>query len=489
MSVSGILKYLTLGLVASQALAESVSIGAQIAKAQKPCMEALPEVIFNSFNSALLDQTFTRCSEYFQDSFLQPEFKLIHLAALAGNEVALESLHKRKVDLEATDAYGYTALHHAALEGHLQGVDKLLDLGAKPSTRTPLGATYADLLRFNAPFKEESQSALHKTLLSAHTNDDNTYDRKCFGEGVKLVEEMAVSKFNIRNLWLSTNLLSGKINLTPLDKETIAVYNEFKKNPPKTSVEEIKFDDEGQLLPIQGCFCGLVAKQPIKKGQIVVEYTGEYINANEQLKRPTEYMLGEKGDIGVDAMFFRSAGSMANHGFPNVIFQPIYSSFQPGSDTEGMKGVDGFPNRTFLVAIEDIAEGEEIILNYGGYHPQKKSMELRPKAIKKFFEKFAWNQLYKYTNGLSSSENFATRVSYMGTVTQFSYFLESSESLKNLARMGLLVEKDIKSILKLAKKYPIFNEGVLDLNKNLRKAEKFIAKMAAKSKTPPKDEL
>ena len=64
-------------------------------------------------------------------------------AASDGNVIKIRELIKKGNDTNASDPYGYTALHYAARNGHLEVVQELLSNGACPKAQTNGGATPA----------------------------------------------------------------------------------------------------------------------------------------------------------------------------------------------------------------------------------------------------------------------------------------------------------------------------------------------------------
>ncbi|MCE5295164.1 MAG: SET domain-containing protein-lysine N-methyltransferase [Chlamydiales bacterium] len=142
-------------------------------------------------------------------------------------------------------------------------------------------------------------------------------------------------------------------------------------NPDKThylSIYSGVSDTNLRLVHILGenAFVGLgvVAARVIKCGEVICHYTGQYV-ADSQ--RGSDYQLGP-----IDAQKFRGLGALINHSFPNAQFDRVCHDIVP---------------EWIIRAIDTIAEGEEITVNYGhGYEKLTlgKHAELRYEAAAKF---------------------------------------------------------------------------------------------------------
>ncbi|MCY4384580.1 MAG: SUMF1/EgtB/PvdO family nonheme iron enzyme [Nitrospinae bacterium] len=71
----------------------------------------------------------------------------LHRAVLAGDVGGVKAALKAGVDVNARDTRGWTALLHAAKEGHSQFIELLMKAGANPSIKGPKGETPVDLAR------------------------------------------------------------------------------------------------------------------------------------------------------------------------------------------------------------------------------------------------------------------------------------------------------------------------------------------------------
>ncbi len=114
------------------------------------------------------------------------------------------------------------------------------------------------------------------------------------------------------------------------------LYQDYIKNPPLLS-----------LYPQRGNAWSLHSYQPIKKGQVVTEYLGEWLPQNT---RASSYRFGP-----IDALNYRNCAAFAEDGFPNMGAFYLY-------DTQNI------PLRVLFIALEDIEAGQALLINYGLTH-------------------------------------------------------------------------------------------------------------------------
>ena len=94
---------------------------------------------------------------------------------------------------------------------------------------------------------------------------------------------------------------------------------------------------------------GLFADEPIKKGQLIIEYTGERITEEEANKRGGRYLFEVTDDLVIDGKGRENTARYVNH------------ACKPNSDAEH----DEEEDRIFIRAKKNIAQGEEITYHYG----------------------------------------------------------------------------------------------------------------------------
>lgn len=93
---------------------------------------------------------------------------------------------------------------------------------------------------------------------------------------------------------------------------------------------------------------GLFAKTPIKKGEFVIEYWGQIITDEEAEKKGGQYLFDlDETSFTIDGTTRKNTARYINH------------SCKPNCEPEQ----DG--KRIYIMAIRDIAPGEELTYNYG----------------------------------------------------------------------------------------------------------------------------
>lgn len=417
------------------------------------CNSWLPNLIQTCNNPEIIESGFKICEKAL--AFQKYDLSPVLLASREGNHDLLNALHKSGAPIDLPDAVGYTPLHHMAMKGDVQGVTTLLGWGANPEHRNKMGGTYADLLRFNQPFRKTSDFVLNTTLFSAHKKDNVYVSPGCLGKGVTYVDENVAKPDQLRGMWIAAfkNDPKKKI-LAKTGHDALAKYKIFKESPPKISIEPITHTDAGKKIDLGSSFCGVVAKQAIKKGDPIAEYTGEVFNDKIIVHdSASEYVWQEWPSV--DSITYRSAGSMINHAFPNAEMKENYVGGP----------VDGLPQRKIIVATEDIAEGEQIAIDYGPQYDWTISpIEMRPLAIVKFIKDNKWSNLinlvYKYNDKQTDT----------ATISNFLSIICSSSNLIDLAKQKLITPDDFKLLKPLMKRLGIVSSW------DIRQVERVIDK-------------
>jgi ankyrin repeat protein len=96
------------------------------------------------FYSSDFPEFFSNPESYHFKSKVHADYPINHVA-LFGDFQKVKDLVKLGVDIDARGDLGYTALHHAVYQGHLDIVEFLLDSGANAYLKTELGKTAFDL--------------------------------------------------------------------------------------------------------------------------------------------------------------------------------------------------------------------------------------------------------------------------------------------------------------------------------------------------------
>jgi SET domain-containing protein len=94
---------------------------------------------------------------------------------------------------------------------------------------------------------------------------------------------------------------------------------------------------------------GLFAEEPIKKGQLIIEYTGERISEEEANRRGGRYLFQVTDELVIDGKERKNTARYINH------------ACKPNSEAEH----DEDDDRIYIRAKKNIKEGEEITYHYG----------------------------------------------------------------------------------------------------------------------------
>ena len=354
------------------------------------------------------------------------KFTPMILASIQGNLPAMEALKEKGADLDAQDILGYSALHHAAMMGNEIGVQKLLDWQASPQSRTTLGATYMDFLRFNAPFRNGT-IPLNPELFSAHTQDLAKFDPSCIPADAVTIDEMVATPEMLMAIY-AREIYLPDTGASSTRETFLAPYYAFKKHPTKLSVKSV------------GDTCGLFAEQSIKKGEIVAEYVGQLTSYGwDPLYKTDAYIWSDYPSI--DAGPFRSAASMANEGFPNTAVTSLRRF-------ETKPGLDGLPNRKLLYALNDIEPGDEIRIDYGSQQDLKWDQNYQNfgfEELKEYLKSHSWSRL---AEDFQVFDQFSI-IDALGILHKVRYILETPTVLPRLAKEGAIKRKDLLKIRKL----------------------------------------
>jgi len=97
----------------------------------------------------------------------------------------------------------------------------------------------------------------------------------------------------------------------------------------------------------KGLGLGLITKRPFKKGDFVIEYTGDVITTDEANKKGGKYLFDINSKWTIDGTSRNNLARYINH------------SCKPNCESE----VSG--KRVFIYAIKNIKENEELNYDYG----------------------------------------------------------------------------------------------------------------------------
>lgn len=385
----------------------------------------------------------TPCLPYLNKPLFDYKMTPLHLAAQKGNGEAIDLFVQMGANLDLQDANKLTPLLHAAVHGHALAAGQLLNKGADSTLLSKYGGNYADYLRMNAPFRP-TNTPIDATLAenrpySTHLKRNLEIESRCLKKGVVVADENVVKPKMLAKLLqeksdehhLMTMAMTDSIQKT-VQADVLKSYEHYKNNPPPLAIRRVTHSDAGH--PIKTTMCGVFAKMPISKGTVIDEYTGEI-----KPKSPFEDETYRVEDYPVtDSIKYRSAASMANHGFPNSY---ILHLAKGNFDT----GLDGLPFRKLLVAINDIAEGEEIVWHYGGDYQIPSKVELKPQALHDFLKTISWDDIIEVMTmyGKTSSPE-KQGFKYWELVPKFYYFTETPAAIAFAIKNKYFTQKDLK---------------------------------------------
>lgn len=281
-------------------------------------------------------------------SFLTP----LHIAAMKGNQLAVEFLLKTAKELlpetvynnylNAPDKQGWTALHFAAVTS--DEILKILikDPKVNAKAETVLGGTFGHLRRFvGKPLTQFSKEhvilkikGFENKLLSKCSQDELKSLRFEYYTDIPFYKDPETLEL----LW-GEGCLSSDPVLNKLGNE---IFKNLQSHPPLLSVEECP--------EINGL--KLVAQSLIKKGAAVGSYGG-CVKQTDNYKDDFSEILTSKTSPylfdNIDPIDGGNAIRYANKGRPNTVMVGIV--------------ING-ANINLLLAIEDIKPGDEILWDY-----------------------------------------------------------------------------------------------------------------------------
>jgi len=261
-------------------------------------------------------------------------------AIMFGNKVVIDLLINAKVDTNVADIHQWTALHHAAAQGDIETIKKLLKAGANPKLRNDRRGTYDDILTLVGA--KQSKLETFKIDL-VDEKGKTTIDFKQL-TGAEYTETLLINKDEFLNDWAS---LSHPVPVTN-DKMTSIreQYEQVYKNRswPLLQLVKLTRTDDGREIP-KGFGYGVIAGKDIKKGDLICEYAGDVVKNIDDLDDKI-YLMRH-----IDGKKHRSLGPMIADGFPNVAQVCL-------SNTHGWGEV------IVLQACEDIPEGNSLYIDY-----------------------------------------------------------------------------------------------------------------------------
>ncbi len=329
----------------------------------------------------------------------------LHLCAIKGNaKMATILIEGYQASVAAQDIHGWTPLHHAALRGEEEMLNILI-LADKVRGSTALAlknineGTYEDLRQLAFPKVRAGADnlELQKSIVFRYRNDERQIVDGTAGQfenimGAKFASQMHGSPEFFIEEWINpTKITDADKDLSLLVKAKYASYLE------KSPLIYVDKTEAGW---------GVFAEENIQEGCVLVDYLGEATHSGEKSLYAVPLSNGEK---------IRNLGPILNDGFPNCVDMPLCN-------------IKGFPIIRVLLTIRSIEKGEQLLWNYGHYHPvkmEKHSNLAGEKALKWLQEQpiiKRYEELGQWVNGPGKADphfslHFRTRI------TPFHYLL------------------------------------------------------------------
>jgi hypothetical protein len=202
--------------------------------------------------------------------------------------------------------------------------------------------------------------------------------------------------------------------------------------------------DGGPLLALKRMDNGgasVIADQDIPRGAIVTEYLGLY--APQSTDR-SKYRFGP-----IDGLKYRNYGAMVDDGFPNLCAFYLYN-------------IDNLPIRIVFIAVEEIAKGDLLSLNYGMSHSVKmgERREDRLQQMITFFNENPFKDVVskltflhkKRVRGIEWNEH----LEYENLVTKIQYLFHTPQALAELLTREVIQVQDARDFyLKGSNRYEL----------------------------------
>ncbi|MBM3198076.1 MAG: hypothetical protein FJZ58_02320 [Chlamydiae bacterium] len=289
----------------------------------------------------------------------------LHIAVIVGNLSAVKALIQAKVQIDALDLYHWTPLHHAALSGRKEIVEELTNSGADERIRTNKGATYSMIWQWTQP-PSTSMDARIPLLWRSQEGNFSPMIQEEFMLKTKAfyIEHFKMSKEQVFATWSPFVRGNMVFPFTEGIRKTYEKHLLGEVSFPQVYLSQVT----STRYPVG---LGVFAKNPMARGQILGEYLGEVLNdPYKEKKGGGEYLCDN-----YDAAIYRNEIAQMNDGFPNAVFIPV-------------NNIGGMDAKNVFVALEDIAEGEQIVWNYGFMHRVKNRayVEMRKEKLRSFLD-------------------------------------------------------------------------------------------------------
>lgn len=340
------------------------------------------------------------------------QLTLLQIAVIEGNSDVIVKLLDLGADINAQDFRGWTSLHHAALSGSQGILRLLLERRANPNLKNVFESTYDDIIRL----KQHNEWPLDD-LVPVYYAENGCSEHQITAEeylrvtGCHYIHENIFTSLRLLQIWKEGPqhvLLPGLCDIFHQK------HQQFLQRGPKLLLAPVKFDSSGNPLAASPGL-GIFARESYQPMDIIGEYLGLY---QVQYENPSPYFVRE----GPESIKYGNEISRMNDGFPNatMIRLPKYR---------------GVPYRRFLVALDRIEPGEQIVWNYGyGKMKLEPHIELRPKETREFIKTHDVESLLNSLEMTKQQEDI--HFNYYPEVEKLRYLLATPSVLFNLILEG-----------------------------------------------------
>lgn len=339
--------------------------------------------------------------EYLSEKATQFQLTPLHMSAIVGDFKTTEYLLSKGVHTHELDARKWTSLHHAALHQNPEMLDLLLKIDAtRGNPASPLknenNGTYDDLRQWAFP-----QQRREPNIEDAIVLNYRDHEGKIVGGTVSTFQEMTGAQF-VSQMHVDPGFFIDEwkdpTEISNTDREISASmedsYFSFLHTPPLLYLD--KTEASG---------CGVFSAGLIMENTVVIDYLGWATHGGGNSLYAMKLCDGTKK---------RNFGPMMNDGFPNCVDMSLCN-------------IKGIPILHAFRAIRPIEQGEQILWNYGQYHPVKigKYINLAGDNPVKWLQDRAilerYTDLGNWVNENTDNVNFS--VDFRNRIAPFHYLL------------------------------------------------------------------
>ncbi len=340
----------------------------------------------------------------------------LHQAVIRGS---LEEVGKclQTASVNAVDARGWTALHHASVLGLKNIVELLLKNGADSKALTDTEGTSSELEAFTVA-RKKTETAIPLLWKSRETSSCSLLTNREYRD-LTNSEYLFDFYMPIRCLireWLFTTDVDDYFLMNKIKKK----YEEFRKKPTRPHILAEVHVNESEEKLLSSPNLGVFASENYVPFVVVGEYLGRIGNNHSPHSR---YQLAD-----VDGRRYSNEFSRANDGFPNLVCVKIFNSH-------------GSAIRYIFLTASHIQKGGQFCWNYG-FHETKVGpyVELRPSALREYVKTMTKDDYRVLVPAYANEELIKSEVDFekLIKIEKLRYLLSTPAAFFNLIIEGIL---------------------------------------------------